>query len=185
MNAAVEPISAEALEDSADRLRRQIGTTLGRLRFNLAPRNLVSEITERTGLADVSPKEVFVSVTKRHPTTAILVMLGVGVWALSAMRSRGKLDTGTIGGSIGTLAQSGRTAFQRRASVKREEFMRAAQAHISTGAERLLDAVETGISGKVSRLPIANAAGSVIESAVQMLLFAALEAMVTRARKVM
>jgi hypothetical protein len=183
MNAGVEPLSPEALEDSADRLRRQIGTTLGHLRCNLAPRNLVNEIAGRTGVADLSPQEVFVSVTKRHPTTTILVILSVGVWALSAMRLRGKIGTGTIDSSIAALGQSGQNAFQRRAAAKRQEFIQAAETHISTGAERLLDSVEAAIGRQVSQLPVANVGGSMVESAVQMLLFAALEAMVTKARK--
>jgi hypothetical protein len=184
MNARAEPLSPDALEDRADGLRRQISATFGRLRFNLAPRNLVNEIAGRTGVSDASPREVFASVAKRHPTTTILVMLGVGVWALSAMRSRGKIGTGTIGNTIGALGQSGRTAFQRRAAAKREEFMHVAATHISAGTERLLDAAETAIGQQISRLPVTNAGASVIESAVQMLLFAALEAMVTKSRKV-
>jgi hypothetical protein len=183
MNSMSHPLSAEALEESADRLRLQIRTTVDDLRFNLAPRNLVSEIAGRTGVNDVTPREVFDSVAKRHPTTTVLVAAGVGIWAFFAMRSRGKIGTGTIGNTIGALGQSARTAFQRRAASKRDEFLRVADTHISAGAERLLDAVETAIGQQISQHSVTNSGVSVIEPAVRMLVFAVLEAIVTKVKK--
>ena len=177
MNVRERPQSPDELEDTADRLRRQIRATLGQLRVNVAPRNLAHEIVGRAGFSDASPRDVFDAVAKRHPLTSILLMLGMGAFAFSALRSRGK-----IGNTIGALGQPVRTAFQRRAAAKREEFVRAADTQISAGAERFMNAAEAAIGQRVSQLSLSNAGGSVIESAVQMLFFAALEAMIMKVR---
>jgi hypothetical protein len=178
---AVLAMSPDELEENAERVRAHIGATLDRLRFNLRPRNLIGEVTDRSGVSRVTPGTVFEFATKQHPVATILVGPGVGVWAFPAIRSSGRLGLGALRESIDILSNSARRIFKQRAAAKREEFVLAAEASISAGAaEKLSDAVETGIGEVLSRLPVAQAVSPIVELAIQLILIAALETMLAK-----
>jgi len=59
-------VSPDDLEARADRLRGEIGSTLDRLRVKLRPRNLASEVAERTGVSDSTPGAVLDFAARRH-----------------------------------------------------------------------------------------------------------------------
>jgi hypothetical protein len=75
-------------EAEANRLREQIGVTIGSLRSNLTPSNLASEAASRAGIADLSWAGVFDYASKRHPVPTAIIGLGIALWTMSAVRNR-------------------------------------------------------------------------------------------------
>jgi hypothetical protein len=128
MNARVNPsnLSPDELQQDADRMRRQIGSTVERLRTRLTPRNIVSEIAEGAGMQDVTPRSVVDFAARRHPISTVLVGLGLGVLAFSVLKSSATPDFFLAGairakfvqrsrrGQTRGLRPRGRGAFDRR-----------------------------------------------------------------------
>ena len=79
-------------EAEANRLRAQIGVTVGALRSGLTPSNLASEAASRVGMADLSWGGAFDYASKRHPVPTAIIGLGVALWTMSAIRNRGERD---------------------------------------------------------------------------------------------
>ena len=79
-------------EAEANRLRAQIGVTMGALRSGLTPSNLASEAASRVGIADLSWGGAFDYASKRHPVPTAIIGLGVALWTMSAVRNRGRRD---------------------------------------------------------------------------------------------
>jgi len=161
-------------------LRGEIGVTLDQLRTKLTPRNIVGEIAESNGVADLTPRSVFDFAARRHPVSTVLVGLGLGILAFSALRSSEKNGPGALRETLAALTQSARNSFKTHAAAKREDFVRAAEVQLSAGAEHLSGAVERGVGELVSRLPAPSEAKPLIESAMQVLLIAALEKIFAR-----
>jgi Protein of unknown function (DUF3618) len=173
--------SPDDLEARADRLRGEIGSTLDRLRVKLRPRNLASEVAERTGVNDITPGAVLDFAARQHPAATALVALGLGVWAFSIFRRPSKNSgSGAVRETLGALSQSAKKTFSDRAHAKREQFLRSAEAHLAAGASQLSDAVEKGVGELVSRAPGPPEAKPLIESAVQIILITALESLVAK-----
>jgi hypothetical protein len=164
-------------------VRGDIGATLEQLRTKLTPRNIVGEIAESAGVADLTPRSVFDFAAQRHPVSTVLVGLGLGMLALSALRSGDKNGPGALQETLSALTQSARKSFKSHAAAKREDFVRAAEVQLSAGAEHLGDAVDRGVGELVSRLPAPSEAKPLIESALQVLLIAALEKIFARSWK--
>jgi Protein of unknown function (DUF3618) len=185
LNARVIPsdLSPDELQQDADRVRRQIGSTLERLRTKLTPRNIISEITEGSGMGDVTPRSVVDFAARRHPVSTVLVGLGLGVLAFSVLKSSEKGGPGALQQTFSSLAQSARDTFKAHAETKRQDFVRAAEAHLTTGAGHLTGAVEKGLEDLVSLVPAPVEARPLIESALQLLLISGLEAIFAKARK--
>src|SRR5271170_3383536 len=176
-------MSSDELERQADRVRSQIGATVGRLRTKLTPRNIIGEIAEGSGLRDLTPRSFVDFAARRHPVSTVLVGLGLGVLAFSVLRSSEKSGPGTLRETLGTLTESARNSFQTHAAAKREDFVRAVEAQLSASAEHLSDAVDKGVAELVSRVPAPPEARPLIESALQVLLIAALETILAKAKK--
>jgi hypothetical protein len=176
-------LSPDELQQDADRARRQIGSTLERLRIKLTPRNIISEIAEGTGVQDLTPRSVVDFAARRHPVSTVLVGLGLGVLAFSVLRSSEKAGPGALHQTFSSLAQSARDTFKAHAAAKREDFVRAAEAHLTTGVGHLTGAVEKGLEDLVSLVPAPAEARPLIESALQVLLISALETIFAKARK--
>jgi hypothetical protein len=104
--------SPDKLELDADRVRGQIGATLERLRTKLTPRNIVGEMAEDVGVSDLTPRAFFDFAARRHPVPTVLVGLGLGVLAFSALRSNEKSGSGALHESFAALAQSARKHHQ-------------------------------------------------------------------------
>ena len=79
-------------EAEANRLRAQIGVTVGALRSGLTPSNLASEAVARVGMADLSWGGAFDYASKRHPVPTAIIGLGIALWTMSAVRNRGRRD---------------------------------------------------------------------------------------------
>jgi hypothetical protein len=173
----------DELERQADRVRGQIGATLDQLRTKLTPRNIVGEIAEGGGLLNLTPRSFVDFAARRHPVSTVLVGVGLGVLAFSVLRSSEKSGRGVLRETLGALAQSARNSFQTHAAAKREDFVRAAEAQLSAGAEQVRDAVEKGVGELVSRSPAPPEARPLVESALQLLLIAALETILAKAKK--
>ena len=182
MDARVTGTSADELERSADRLRGDIGATLERLRTKLTPRNVLAEIAEGAGVSDLNPRSFFDFAARRHPIPTVLVTLGLGALAVSALRSRGS-GPGALQATFSALTQSARDSFNTHAAAKREDFVRAAEAQLSAGAGLLSDAVEKGVGELISRVPAPPEAKPLLESALQVLLIAGLETIFSKVRK--
>ncbi len=175
-----EIMSPAELELRADSLRGEIGSTLDRLRVRLRPRNIADEVAERSGVRDLTPSVVFNFAAKEHPVATALVGLGLGLWAFSMLRSSGKPGPGAMRQTISTLSQSTQRTFSERAKVKREEFIRAAEEHLTAGAIQLSDAVEKGVGQLISQAPVPPEAKPLMSSAAQIILIAAMETIVGR-----
>jgi len=176
-------MSPDELEVQANRVRDQMGATVEQLRAKLTPRNIVGEISERSGVRDLTPSSLFDFAARRHPVSTVLVGLGLGVLAFAAARSSKKAGPGVLRETLGALTHSAGNTFKARAAAKREDFVRAAEAQMSAGAEHLSSAVDKGLGELLSRVPAPPEAKPLIASAVQVLLLAALETIFARARK--
>jgi hypothetical protein len=84
---------------------------------------------------------------------------------------------------MGDLSQSAKQALKNKAQVQRTAFVRAAEAQLSAGAQHLSEAVETGVRDLVARTPAPPEAKPLIESAAQIILIAAFEALFDRVRR--
>ena len=146
----------DELERQADRVRSQIGATLDQLRTKLTPRNIIGEIAEGSGLRDLTPRSFVDFAARRHPVSTVLVGVGLGVLAFSVLRSSEKSGRGVLRETLGALAQSARNSFQTHAAAKREDFVRAAEAQLSAGAEQREGRCRKG--GWGIGLPVARAA---------------------------
>ena len=173
-------------EEDADRAGARLGRTIVRLKSNLAPSNLADQIARGSGFRDASAASAVDFATKRYPIPTLLVALGVGVWAYSKARSRssrwGAGDTSSVRATVDTLTRSATNVFRQRAGAKREEFVVAASSHIAAGASQLSDTIENRVDDLIHNIPASPAMRRVIESAVQMALLSALEALAPKPR---
>jgi len=173
-------------EAQADRARKEIDRTIRELRSRLRPSSLASEAAAGVGLTDASWAGAVEFASKRHPIPTAIAGLGIALWALVAIRNRSR--RGGLAGfaspmreSSESLVESARRVFQDRAALKRRELVRAAQAHIAAGAERLADEVERKLDDVVDQVPGGDAFRPVIASAIQIALMAALEGLLRKA----
>lgn len=167
-------------EAEANRLRGEIGATIGALRTSLTPSNLVSEAAARAGVADVSWAGAFDYASKRHPIPTAVIGLGLALLTISAIRkrsTRGNVAALTTGlrETSDSIFESASQAFRERAEIKRKEFLDVARTQVATGAAMLSDEIEKGLEGVMGRAPGGPKVRSLIESSIQLALAAALE----------
>jgi hypothetical protein len=172
-------------EAEANRLRSEIGATIGVLRTNLTPSNLVSEAAERAGVADVSWAGAFDYASKRHPIPTAVIGIGLALLTMSAIRKRathgniGALTT-SLRESSDSLFETASRVFRERAETKRREFLDVARSQVAAGATMLSDEIEKKLEGVVERAPGGPKVRSLIESSIQVALAAALEGLFSR-----
>ena len=77
-------------EAQANRLRSQMGETVGELRSNLTPSNLASEAASRVGVSEFSWRGALDFASTRHPGPTAIAGFGVALWLLAAARKRNK-----------------------------------------------------------------------------------------------
>ena len=172
-------------EAEANRLRAQIGVTVGALRSGLTPSNLASEAASRVGMADLSWGGAFDYASKRHPVPTAIIGLGVALWTMSAIRNRGERDqlavvTAPLRDSSDSIVQSATKVFRERAEAKRREFVDVAQSQVATGATILSDEIGKKLENVIDRLPGGINVRPLIESSVQVALAAALEGLLRK-----
>jgi hypothetical protein len=172
--------SASDYEAQANRLRAEMGLTIGALRSNLTPSNLASEAASRVGVSDLSWSGALDFAGKRHPVPTAIIGLGLAVWTLSAFRGRARRETlASLGSpfteSSSSLVDSATKVLRDRAEAKRQEFVGTAQARVVSGAEQLSDEIERRIENIIVGVPGGNQAWPLIASAIQIALAALLE----------
>jgi len=177
--------SPDDYEEDADRVRAQLSSTWAQLRTNLVPSNLVDEIAQQSGLREVTPATLFDYGARRHPVPTMLFGLGIGLLAFSLARSRsrnGHDAQRSVRDAAGALARSASDVFRDRAEAKRRALVSMASSHIQAGATQLSNAIENGVDDLIGNIPAAPAARPLIESAIQMALFMAVEALLPQGR---
>jgi hypothetical protein len=172
-------------EAEANRLRAQIGVTVGALRSGLTPSNLASEAASRVGMADLSWGGAFDYASKRHPVPTAIIGLGVALWTISAVRNHDRRDqlavvTAPLRDSSDSIVQSATKVFRERAEAKRREFVDVAQSQVATGATMLSDEIGKKLGNVIDRIPGGINVRPLIESSVQVALAAALEGLLRK-----
>jgi hypothetical protein len=177
-------LSPDEYEEDANRIRARLGATLAQLRTNLVPSNLIDEVARESGVREMSLAGAFDFSVRRHPLPTALIGLGIGLWAIALSRSsdahKGK---SSLRETVRSIARSATGVFRERAEAKRLAFASVASSHIQAGATQLSDAVEKSVHDLIGGTPGTPATRPLIESAVQMALFAALEGLLSRSRK--
>jgi hypothetical protein len=172
-------------EAEANRLRAQIGVTVGALRSGLTPSNLASEAASRVGIADLSWGGAFDYASKRHPVPTAIIGLGVALWTISAVRNHDRRDqlavvTAPLRDSSDSIVQSATKVFRERAEAKRREFVDVAQSQVATGATMLSEEIGKKLGNVTDRIPGGINVRPLIESSVQVALAAALEGLLRK-----
>jgi hypothetical protein len=175
-------------EAEANRVRKEIDETIRELRSRLTPSKLASEAAAGVGLTDASWAGAFEFVGKRHPIPTAIAGLGLVLWALAEVRNRSR--RGGVAGlasplreSSESLVDSASRVFRERAALKRRELVRAAQAQIAAGAERLSDEFERKLDDIADQVPGGSEVRPLIASAIQIALTAALEGLLRNDRR--
>jgi hypothetical protein len=178
------PISSD-YESEANRVRKEIDETVKELRLRLTPSGLASEAAAGVGLTDASWAGAFEFATERHPIPTAIAGLGIALWALMAIRNRSRRGgvaslASPFRESSESLVDSASRVFRERAALKRRELVRAARARIAAGAERLSDEVERKLDDVVDQVPGGSEVRTLIASAIQIALTAALEGLLRK-----
>jgi hypothetical protein len=158
-------------EAQANRLRSQMGETVGQLRSNLTPPKLASEAPSRVGMTELSWRGAVDFASTRHPGPTAIAGFGVALWLLAAARKRNKEGvhavTLPVRESSSSLVDTTTRVFRERAATKQREFIGAAQTHIAKGAAMLSDAIEDKLEDVIDRVPGGSQVRPLIESTVQ------------------
>jgi hypothetical protein len=185
----VNVATSREYEAEANRLRAQIGATIGGLRTNLTPSNLASEAASRAGIDNVSWAGAFDYASKRHPIPTAVIGFGIALLTVSAIRkraTRGKVAalTTSLRESLDSLFESASRVFRERAETKRREFFDVARTQVATGAAMLSDEIEKKLESVIDRVPGGLQVRSLVESFIQVALAAALESLFFRDARV-
>jgi hypothetical protein len=170
-------------EAEANRMRAQIGVTIGALRSSLTPSNIASEAAAGAGIADLSWAGAFNYASRRHPVPTAIIGLGIALWTLSAVRKRARRGDALISPlreSSTSIFDSATRVFQERAEAKRREFVEVAQAQVATGAAMLSDEIEKKIENMIDSVPGGIKVRPLIGFSIQVALAAALEGLLRR-----
>jgi hypothetical protein len=181
----VNVCTSSEYEAEANRLRAQIGATIGVLRSSLTPSNIASEAASRAGIADLSWAGAFDYASKRHPLPTAIIGFGIALWTMSAVRNRTRRGhvaalVAPLTESSDSILESATRVFRERAEAKRREFVDAAQAQVATGAAMLSDEIEKKLENIIDRVPGGIKVRPLIESSIQVALAAALEGLLRR-----
>ena len=176
-------------EAEANRLRAQIGATIDELNGRLTPSNMASEAASRMGIVDMSWSGAFGYASKRYPVPTAVVGLGIGLWALTALRNRPRRESAAplaapMRESAESIVDSATRVLRERAEAKRRQFVDVAQAHVATGAATLSDEIEKKLETVIDRVPGGSSIRPLIESSIQVALAAALEGLMRRPSRI-
>jgi hypothetical protein len=181
--------SSSELEAEADRLRAGLDVTVDRLRDQLTPAHLLNEWAESSGLKTITPDKIFDLTARRHPIPTVLVGAGLGIlvyaiarrWNIQIPqldREAGPRDTATD--IVGSLAETATKAFREHAEAKREAVIDAARSHVASAANQLSGTMERTLDDLLAHTTIPVDARPALVTTVQLLLVAALEAVLPR-----
>jgi hypothetical protein len=142
-------------EENVELARADLAATIGELRVNLRPGNLIDEIARQSALRDVAPVRGFASALKRRPLAALLLAGGVGLWVYSRARtSRAGVDrAGSVGATFASLASSAAHAVRERAKARGEVACTTAQNLAAAGTTWFCDEVEKEVDDLIEGIP--------------------------------
>jgi len=166
-------------EEDVERARADLAATIGHLRLNLKPRNLLEEISRESGLREATTVSGFAHVLKRRPLTMLLLAGGVGIWAYSRSQTSGvAVDRrGSVGATVASLANSAANTVRERAKARGQAARAAAQAFVAAGATRLCTEVEEEVDDLIEGIPASPSSRILIKSVINMAALAAVEAL--------
>jgi hypothetical protein len=172
-------------EAEANRLRAQIGETIGVLMSNLTASKIASEAASTVGISDLSWSGAFNYASRRHPVPTAIIGIGIALWTMSALRNRASRRnvaalTSPLRESSLLIVDSATRVFRERAEAKRREFVDVAQAQVATGAAMLSDEIEKKLENVLDRIPGAIEVRPLIESSIQVALAAVLEGLLRK-----
>ena len=173
-------LSPDQYERDANRIRARLSSTWAQLGANLAPSNLATEIARASGVHEITPAGVFDFGARRRPVPTAVIGLGLGLLAFSLARtksSNGHEAHGSLRKTAEALGRSATDVFRDRAEAKRQALISVASSQIRAGATQLSDAIEKGVDDVIGEIPATPGVRPFIQSAIQMALLAALEAL--------
>ena len=187
MNDTSESLSADQLEAEADRARERLNATVDELLLNLRPKSLASEWMQGSGVSERTAGETIELAYRRHPVAITLFGLGLGFLAVvgtrRAVASRagaGASVTQSIGQSFAELGDTVTDIVRERARQNSERLLKIAEREVAATTERMADAVEHSLEGWLAKIPAPAAAQPLVTSGAQLLLAAALQAILRK-----
>ncbi len=176
--------SPRELEAEAERLRAEIGLSADRLRDRLKPSHLIDEWSENNGLKGINAANIFDFAARRHPIPTTI--LGIGLGFLLFGRRNGHND-GTQGagknvaGLLGELSETATWSLRQRAQQRRDQAVEAAKSHIISATNDLSSSMEKGLEEALASTPVPSEARPLVATSAQLLIVAALEALMSAA----
>jgi hypothetical protein len=172
-------------EMEALRLRARIGDTIEELRANFEPARLVDEVATAAGIDVSSPSASIVRVAQRHPIPSAAIAVGIGLLAYVSFARRKTNHGPAQGGSSlrrvsSSLIQSASKTLHERGEARRQQFVNAARARIADGATSIADRIDEAVEDLTQGLPGEASVRPLLQSGIQLVLSAALEAIVAR-----
>jgi hypothetical protein len=187
MNDTSENLSADQLEAEADRARERLNATVDELLVNLRPKSLASEWMQGSGLNETTAGETIELAYRRHPVAITLFGLGLGLLAVVGTRRAVSSRAGgsrsvsqSIGQSFADLGDTVTGIIRERARQNSERLLKIAEREVATTTERMADAVEHSLEGWLAKIPAPPAAQPLLTSGAQLLLAAALQAILRK-----
>jgi hypothetical protein len=182
-------VTSSEYEAEANRLRAQIGATVDALNDRLTPSKLASEVASSVGIVDMSWSGAFHYASRRHPVPTAIIGLGIGLWALAALRKRSRDENTAVLAapmreSAESIVDSATRVLRQRAEAKRRQFVDIAQAHVAKGAATLSDEIEKKLETVIDSVPGGTSARPLIQSSIQVALAAALEGLLRRPSRI-
>jgi hypothetical protein len=186
--------STSELEADANRLRAQLAATVDQLRHQLTPAHLLDEWAQSNDLKAITPNKVFDFAAHRHPVPTVLIGAGLGILAYAIARRRNIQDrqldlTPNLSGNdrepgprgsttdiVGSLTETAAKAFRERAEAGREAVIDAAKSRVASAADQLSGTMERKLDDIFARTSLPADARPVLVTTMQLLLVAALEA---------
>ncbi|MBV8767481.1 MAG: DUF3618 domain-containing protein [Hyphomicrobiales bacterium] len=181
-----ETSSPAELEAQVDRARQRLDATVDELLQNLRPKSLASEWAQSAGLNQLTSGDTIELAYRRHPVALTLAGLGIGLLAYASTRRRPSSSrsrqsfTQSMGDSFAELGDTVTGIVRERARQNSERLLRIAEKEVAATTERLTDAVEHSLQGWMSKMPGPPAAQPLITSSAQLLLAAALQAILRK-----
>ncbi|MBV8961890.1 MAG: DUF3618 domain-containing protein [Hyphomicrobiales bacterium] len=182
-----ETMSPDQLEAEADRARQRLNATVDELLQNLRPKSLASEWAQNTGLNRLTAGDTIEFAYRRHPVALTLAGLGIGLLAYASTRRRASPSpqnrqsfTQSIGESFAELGDTITNIIRERARQNSERLLRIAEKEVAATTERVTDAVEQSLEGWMAKIPGPPAAQPLLTSSAQLLLAAALQAILRK-----
>jgi hypothetical protein len=187
MNETKERLTADQLEAEADRTREQLNATVDELLLNLQPKSLASEWAQSAGLNNLTAGDTIELVYRRHPVAITLCGVALGLLAVAGTRRARATHTGgpqgfaqSMSNSFADLGDTVIGIIRERARQKSERLLKIAEREVALTTERMVGAVDQSLEEWLAKIPAPPAAQPLLTSGAQLLLAAALQAILRK-----